>query len=78
MICESFRFQYPRFNVTMLNQWISEYVRVQTTALEWAKGGAAEQSIFIKDTHYGRVGEAQMQICHLLCYAFIEHPGWAK
>jgi hypothetical protein len=24
------------------------------------------------------VEDAQMTICHMLCYAFIENPGWAK
>jgi D-sedoheptulose 7-phosphate isomerase len=38
----------------------------------------AEHSIVINDVHYGQVEEAQMGICHPLCYAFIEHPGWAK
>src|SRR6266566_7728863 len=41
-------------------------------------GEIAEQSIVINDTHYGRVEDAQMGICHLLCYAFIEHPEWGK
>ena len=31
----------------------------------------------IADTHYGRVEDAQMGVCHLLCYAFMEHPEWA-
>ena len=30
-------------------------------------------SIQIDDNHYGRVGDAQMTICHLLCYAFVEN-----
>lgn len=38
----------------------------------------AEHALAVKDTHYGRVEDAQMGICHLLCYAFIEHPEWAK
>jgi D-sedoheptulose 7-phosphate isomerase len=38
----------------------------------------ADQSIVIQDTHYGRVEDAQMTICHMLCYAFIEHPEWAR
>ena len=37
----------------------------------------AEKVIAINDTHYGRVEDAQMGICHLLCYAFMEHPEWA-
>ena len=55
---------------------------LQTIALVGGKRGrmaeVAEQSIKIDDTHYGRVEDAQMTICHLLCYAFIEHPEWAK
>ncbi|OQB90968.1 MAG: hypothetical protein BWX84_01612 [Verrucomicrobia bacterium ADurb.Bin118] len=34
----------------------------------------AEQAIVINDTHYGRVEDVQMGICHLLYYAFMEHP----
>jgi len=55
---------------------------LQTVALVGSKRGRmaeiAEQSIIINDTHYGRVEDAQMGICHLLCYAFIEHPEWAR
>jgi len=55
---------------------------LQTVALVGGKRGRmaeiAEQSIVINDTHYGRVEDAQMGICHLVCYAFIEHPEWAK
>ena len=32
----------------------------------------------IDSTHYGRVEDAQMAICHLLCYAFMENPQWGK
>jgi D-sedoheptulose 7-phosphate isomerase len=38
----------------------------------------AEQVIVINDTHYGRVEDAQMSICHLLCYAFMERPEVAQ
>jgi D-sedoheptulose 7-phosphate isomerase len=55
---------------------------LRTAALVGAKRGRmaeiADQSIVIADTHYGRVEDAQMSICHLLCYAFIEHPEWAE
>lgn len=37
----------------------------------------AEHVIAIADTHYGRVEDAQMSICHMLCYAFMENPDWA-
>ena len=54
---------------------------LRTVALVGAKRGRmaeiAEQAIVIADTHYGRVEDAQMTICHLLCYAFLENPGWA-
>ena len=55
---------------------------LHTIALVGAKRGRmaeiADQVIVINDTHYGRVEDAQMGICHLLCYAFIEHPEWAQ
>jgi D-sedoheptulose 7-phosphate isomerase len=55
---------------------------LQTVALVGAKRGrmaeVAEQVIAINDTHYGRVEDAHMGICHLLCYAFMEHPEWAR
>lgn len=48
-----------------------------TVAMVGAKRGQlseiAEQTIVINDTHYGRVEDAQMTICHMLCYVFIEH-----
>jgi len=55
---------------------------LHTVALVGAKRGRmaeiAAQTIVINDTHYGRVEDAQMGICHALCYAFMEHPDWAK
>jgi D-sedoheptulose 7-phosphate isomerase len=54
---------------------------VHTVALVGANGGRlaeiSEQSLIISDTHYGRVEDVQMTICHLLCYAFLENPDWA-
>ena len=51
---------------------------LQTVALVGAKRGrmaeVAEHAIVINDTHYGRVEDAHMGICHLLCYAFMENP----
>jgi len=38
----------------------------------------ADQAIVIKDTHYGRAEDAQMTICHMICYAFIENPEWGR
>ena len=55
---------------------------LKTIALVGAKRGRmaeiAENVIVINDTHYGRVEDAQMAICHMLCYAFIENPQWGK
>ena len=55
---------------------------LKTVALVGAKRGRmaeiAEQVVVINDTHYGRVEDAQMGILHMLCYAFMENPQWAK
>jgi D-sedoheptulose 7-phosphate isomerase len=55
---------------------------LRTVALVGAKRGrmaeVAEQVLVINDTHYGRVEDAQMGICHLVCYAFMENPDLAK
>lgn len=51
---------------------------LHTIALVGAKRGRmaeiAHDVIVINDTHYGRVEDAQMGICHMLCYAFMELP----
>jgi len=51
---------------------------LETIALVGAKRGRmaeiAEQVVVIYETHYGRVEDAQMGICHILCYAFMENP----
>ncbi|HWI58383.1 MAG TPA: SIS domain-containing protein [Bacillota bacterium] len=55
---------------------------LSTIALVGAKRGRmaeiADRVIVIQDTHYGRVEDTQMGICHLLCYAFIENPEWGQ
>ncbi len=60
--------------------WAREH-GLETIALVGAKRGRmaeiAEQVLVINDTHYGRVEDAQMGICHMLCYAFMENPEWA-
>lgn len=49
---------------------------LQTIALVGAKRGKlaqlAQKVIVINSEHYGRVEDAQMGICHMLCYAFME------
>src|SRR6185503_1762373 len=64
-------------NVVKAVEWAREN-RMRTVALVGAKRGrlaeVAEQVIVINSTHYGRVEDAQMGICHMLCYAFMENP----
>lgn len=47
-----------------------------TIALAGAEGKEIEKkadfSILINSKHYGRVEDAQMGICHMVCYAFVE------
>ncbi len=62
-------------------EWAKQH-GLKTVALVGAKRGRmaeiAEQVLVINDTHYGRVEDAQMGILHMLCYAFMENPEWAK
>lgn len=55
---------------------------LETIALVGGKRGCmakiADHVIAIEDTHYGRVEDVQMNICHMLCYAFIENPEWGR
>ncbi len=68
-------------NLVKAFHWANKH-GLDTIALVGAKRGglaqAANQAIVIDSTHYGRVEDAQMTVCHLLCYAFMEHPEWAK
>ena len=54
---------------------------LKTIALVGGKRGRlaelADEAVVIADEHYGRAEDCQMHICHLLCYAFMEHPEWA-
>ena len=68
-------------NVVKALEW-SRQKGLTSIALVGAKRGRmaelATHVIAIDDTHYGRVEDAQMGICHLLCYAFMERPELAK
>jgi len=68
-------------NVVKAVEWAKENGLV-TIALVGAKRGrlaeVADQVIVINSSHYGRVEDTQMGICHMLCYAFMENPGLAK
>lgn len=68
-------------NVVKALEWAAAN-GVHTIALVGGKRGRmaeiAQTTIVIDSTHYGRVEDAQMGICHMLCYAFMENPEWAK
>ena len=68
-------------NVVKALEW-AKANGLDTIAMVGAKRGAmaeiAKHVIAINDVHYGRVEDAQMGICHMLCYAFMENPEWAK
>lgn len=52
-----------------------------TIALVGAKRGKlaqlAQKVVVVNSEHYGRVEDAHMGICHMICYAFMENPGIA-
>ena len=64
-------------NVVRALEWAKQH-QMRTVALVGAKRGkmadVADHVIAIDSTHYGRVEDAQMGICHMLCYAFMENP----
>jgi D-sedoheptulose 7-phosphate isomerase len=68
-------------NVVKAVQWAREH-GLHTVALVGRKRGKvaqfAHEVIAINSEHYGRVEDAQMTICHMLCYAFIENPKWGE
>jgi D-sedoheptulose 7-phosphate isomerase len=49
---------------------------IYTVALLGGKRGTlaalADEVVVIDDTHYGRVEDCHMHICHMICYAFVE------
>jgi D-sedoheptulose 7-phosphate isomerase len=61
-------------------EWARQH-GLRTIALVGGKRGRmaeiAEQVLLINDTHYGRVEDAQMTVCHMICYAFMENPSLA-
>lgn len=67
-------------NLVKAVEWANQKGLV-TAALVGGKRGKlaqlAHQVIVIDSEHYGRVEDAHMGICHMLCYAFMENPGLA-
>ena len=68
-------------NVVKACRWAKEH-GVYVAALVGGKRGSvapyADELVVIDETHYGRAEDAQMAICHMLCYAFMEMPELAK
>lgn len=68
-------------NVVKAVQWARDH-GLYTVAMIGGKRGKvaqiAHEAIVINSEHYGRVEDAQMTICHMLCYAFIENPKWGE
>lgn len=64
-------------NVVAAMRWAGEQ-KLQTIALVGKRRGQlaslAERVITIDSEHYGRVEDAHMTICHMVCYAFMENP----
>ena len=67
-------------NIVKAVKW-SKKNGLHTVALVGGKRGRlaelADQAIVIDSMHYGRVEDAHMGICHMLCYAFMENPQFA-
>lgn len=63
-------------NLVRALRWAREH-GLATVALVGGKRGAlaeiAEHVLVFPDTHYGRVEDGQMTVCHMLCYAFMEN-----
>jgi D-sedoheptulose 7-phosphate isomerase len=68
-------------NVVKALEW-SVANGLHTIALVGGKRGrmaeVAHDVVVIDSTHYGRVEDAEMGICHMICYAFMENPDWAQ
>ena len=62
-------------NVVAAVKWAKQN-SIYTISLVGGKRGSladlSDFSIVIDSTHYGRVEDAHMGICHMICYAFIE------
>ena len=67
-------------NLVKVFEWANDQ-GLETAAIVGAKRGRlaeiARQAIVVADTHYGRVEDVQMNILHMLCYAFMELPALA-
>ncbi len=68
-------------NLVKAIEWCKKQ-NVDTIALVGAKKGQlaelADKVVTINSTHYGRVEDCHMHICHMICYAFVEREELQK
>lgn len=68
-------------NLVKAIEWGNAH-QLETIALVGAKRGRlaelAKHVVVVDSEHYGRVEDAHMGICHMLCYAFMEKPELAQ
>ena len=64
-------------NIVKAVEWANQQ-GLTSIALVGGKRGRladlAQHAIVIPSEHYGRVEDAHMGICHMICYAFMENP----
>jgi D-sedoheptulose 7-phosphate isomerase len=68
-------------NLVRAMRWARENGLVTVALVGAKRGGLAdivEHLLVIPDAHYGRVEDAQMTICHMLSYAFMEAADGAE
>lgn len=68
-------------NLVRAASWAKEN-KLHVIALVGSKKGRlaelADTSLVVNDTHYGRVEDAHMGVCHMIAYAFMELPHLQK
>lgn len=74
LLCMSVSGNSP--NVVRALEWANEH-EVVTVGLGSRRQGRlaelAKHTVLIDDEHFGRVEDAHMHICHMMCYAFVEN-----
>lgn len=68
-------------NVVKAMEWARQQGLFTAALVGGKRGRLAEivdETIVINDAHYGRAEDAQMAVCHMLCYAFMEMPEIGK
>lgn len=66
-------------NIVKTVEWANDNGLLTLALAGGRKGRIVEmcdKAIVIDSEHYGRVEDAQMLICHMICYAFMENPDY--